>query len=362
MILTREKGRAGQLGRFWLSFGLLAVTLILAAPAWCQEEKGAAAAGAVQAEPAVKEEGAANPGARLAEQIATAQEAAAAKKTLLWMPDAISTYGKGVDDLFWLIFWITGVAWVIVMGLMLYFLIRYRHREGHDKATYNHGNNKLEVTWTLVTIVILVFIGVIQLWGDSGWFNIRLRLPEMGKDTFPVRVYGEQFAWHFNYPGKDGKFGDQRHSYIQSGVNPVGLDRDGPGKDDKLLPKLVVPEGKEVLIQLISLGKYNLDTEIYTHPVLHSFFSPHLRLKRDLVPYNEGNIWFEVEAGKGHVGKKFEIVCAELCGEGHSKMRADFEVLDEAGLLKALGYDWNAQPATEFPEVVHYYKEEKDEE
>ena len=113
---------------------------------------------------------------------------------------------------------------------------------------------------------------------------------------------------------------------------------------------------------MISLGKYNLDTEIYTHPVLHSFFSPHLRLKRDLVPYNEGNIWFEVEAGKGHVGKKFEIVCAELCGEGHSKMRADFEVLDEAGLLKALGYDWNAQPATEFPEVVHYYKEEKDEE
>ena len=54
MILTREKGRAGQLGRFWLSFGLLAVTLILAAPAWCQVEKGVAAAGAVQAEPAVK--------------------------------------------------------------------------------------------------------------------------------------------------------------------------------------------------------------------------------------------------------------------------------------------------------------------
>jgi cytochrome c oxidase subunit 2 len=342
MILTREKRGNGQAGIFCRSIGLVAVmlaALLPASPAWSQEENAAAPAAAP-----------------------VAPEAEAAEKPLLWMPEAISTYGQGVDDLFWLIFWITGVAWVIVMGLMLYFLIRYRHREGREKAHYTHGNNKLEVTWTLATVVILVFIGVVQLWGESGWFNIRISLPEMGKDTFPVRVYGEQFAWHFNYPGADGKFGEQRHGYIQAGINPIGLDRDGPGKDDKVLPKLVVPEGKKVLIQLISLGKYNLDTEIYTHPVLHSFFSPHLRLKMDLVPYNEGNIWFEVEAGKGHAGKKFEIVCAELCGEGHSKMRADFEILDEAGLLKELGYDWNAQPAKEFPVVVHYYQEEKDEE
>ena len=138
MILTREKRGNGQAGIFCRSIGLVAVmlaALLPASPAWSQEEKVAAPAGALG-----------TPGGETAE------------KPLLWMPDAISTYGQGVDDLFWLIFWITGVAWVVVMGLMLYFLIRYRHVEGRDKAHYTHGNNKLEVTWTLATVVILVFI------------------------------------------------------------------------------------------------------------------------------------------------------------------------------------------------------------
>ena len=57
------------------------------------------------------------------------------------MPEAISTYGEGGDDLFWLIFWITGSAFVVVEGLMLWFLFRYRNREGHEKAHCTHGNN-----------------------------------------------------------------------------------------------------------------------------------------------------------------------------------------------------------------------------
>ena len=357
MILTREKGWAGRLGRFCICSGLLAVTLFLAVPAWSQEEKGAAAAGAAQAVPAAKEEG------------GTKKDAAEEENTkmpMLWMPDAISTYGEGVDWLFWLIFWITTGAWVIVMGLMVFFLYRYRHREGHDKAYYTHGSNKLEITWTLATVAILVFIGVIQLWGPSGWFSIKMDFPEMGKgkDTFVVRGYGEQFAWYFNYPGKDGKFGEQRHSYIQTGRNSIGLVKDGKddaGADDVVLGKLVVPADRNVLIQLISLGKYNINTEpaTYTHPVLHSFFSPHLRMKRDLVPYNPGQVWFRVK--KEYEGEKYEIVCAELCGEGHSGMRADFEVLNEDGLKAALGYDWKAAVPGEFPKVMHYYQEEKGE-
>ncbi len=363
MILTREKGWAGRLGRFCICSGLLAVTLFLAVPAWSQEEKGAAAAGAAQAVPAAKEEG------------GTKKDAAEEENTklpMLWMPDAISTYGEGVDWLFWLIFWITTGAWVIVMGLMVFFLYRYRHREGHDKAYYTHGSNKLEITWTLATVVILVFIGVIQLWGPSGWFSIKMNFPKMGgsEETFVVRVYGEQFAWYFNYPGPDGKFGDQKHSYIQKGRNSIGLLKGSPkaktpvvtdGSDDVVSGKLVVPADKDVIIQLISLGKYNANAPLkkrYTHPVLHSFFSPHLRMKRDLVPYNPGQIWFKVK--KEYEGGKYEIVCAELCGEGHSVMRADFEVLDDKGLQAALGYDWKTSVPSEFPEVEHYYKEKKD--
>ncbi len=349
MILTREKSVAGYSSGFRSGMSMVVVTLavlVLAAPAWSQEEKPVAPAATATA----------------------AQVAQDADKSLLWMPEAISTYGEGVDWLFWLIFWITGIAFVVVEGLMLYFLIIYRHREGREKAHYTHGNNKLEVVWTLATIAILVFIGVIQLWGASGWLTIKTAYPEMGQgkegeETFVIRVYGEQFAWYFNYPGKDGQFGDQRHSYIdKASSNPVGLVKEGVGADDKVLPRLIVPEGVNVLIQLISLGKYNLNTDppSYTHPVLHSFFSPHLRLKQDLVPYHPGQIWFRVKVG--NAGEKFEIVCAELCGEGHSGMRADFLVLDEAGLAKELGYDWRTAVPAEFPEVVHYYQEEKEEE
>ena len=350
MILTREKSVAGYSSGFRSGMSMVVVTLavlVLAAPAWSQEEKPVA-----PAETAVE----------------VTQEA---DLPLLWMPEAISTYGDGVDWLFWLIFWITGIAFVVVEGLMLYFLIRYRHREGREKAHYTHGNNRLEVSWTLATVAILVFIGIVQLWGESGWLTIKDGYPEMGKgkETFVVRVYAEQFAWYFNYPGKDGKFGDQRHSEIEKGTNPVGLLKGSPGAkppvvtdgtDDKVLSRLVVPEGVNVLLQLTSIGKYIYEPRSYTHPVLHSFFSPHLRLKQDLVPYHPNQLWFRVKPG--NAGEKFEIVCAELCGEGHSGMRADFLVLDEAGLAKELGYDWRTAVPENFPDVVHYYQEEKEEE
>lgn len=345
MVLKREKGVAGYPGRFRPAMSLVAMmlaALVLAAPAWSQEEAAAAPAADAAAEHSVAQE--------------------AEDKGLFWMPEAISSYGEDVDWLFWLIFWITGVTFVIVEGLMVYFLIRYRHRDGREKAHYIHGNNKLEVSWSLATIAILVFIGVIQLWGESGWLTIKDGYPEMGKgkETFVVRVYAEQFFWYFNYPGMDGKFGDQRHSYRASD-NFIGLVKEGNGEDDKVLKgKLVIPEGVNVLIQLNSLGKYDPNTEppSYTHPVLHSFFSPHLRLKQDLIPYHPGKIWFRVKTG--NAGKKFEIVCAELCGEGHSGMRADFLVLDEAGLKKELGYDWRTAVPENFPKAVHYYQEEKE--
>ena len=349
MILTRQQGAIRS-----PSLIALALTgLLLAGPAWAQEEAAP--------------EGAAAP----AEGVAAPAEAAEVPGKF-WMPDAISTYGQGVDDLFWLIFWITGIAFVVVEGLMLWFLFRYRNREGREKAHYTHGNNKLEVSWTLATVAILVFIGIIQLQGDAGWLKIKSEklpmtaseeggeLDQIDPGTFVLRVYGEQFAWNFNYPGKDGKFEDQRITY-KSTLNPVGLD--APEKD-KILKKLVVPENVNVLIELVSLGNYNADSEKYTPGVLHSFFSPHLRFKQDLVPFYPGKIWFKVKEGTAAKGEKYEIVCAELCGEGHSKMFAPFEVLSEADLAKELGYDWKTAVPKSFPAHKYYYQqmEEKEDE
>ena len=336
MILTRKQG----VKRLPALIAMALAVPLLSVPAWGQNE------------------GAAKPAADAPVAAATTTAHATAEPGLFWMPEAISTYGEGVDDLFWLIFWITGIAFVVVEGLMLWFLFRYRNREGHDTAHYTHGSNKLEVTWTLVTVVILVLIGIAQLMGESSWLKIKTEYPELEDgtikpDTFVVRVYGEQFAWHFNYPGKDAKFEEQRHYWKTPGK--IGLNEEG---NDKVLPKLVVPKNANVLIQLISLGKFVSESKKYDHPVLHSFFSPNLRLKQDLVPYHPGKIWFKVK--KDIKKNKFEIVCAELCGEGHSNMHASFEVMSDDELEKTLGYDWKTAVPKKFPEVIHHYQEPSD--
>ena len=68
----------------------------------------------------------------------------------IWMrlPEGVSSYAATIDGMFWLILWITGIVFVIVELLLLFFLFRYRHKEGR-RAHYTHGNNRLEVIWTI---------------------------------------------------------------------------------------------------------------------------------------------------------------------------------------------------------------------
>ncbi|MDQ5857558.1 MAG: hypothetical protein M3542_04675, partial [Acidobacteriota bacterium] len=80
-----------------------------------------------------------------------------------WMrlPENVSTYGGQIDGLFYLILWITGVIFVIVEALLLFFLFRYRRREGVP-ARYTHGSNRLEVIWTIVPAVICVVLALMS--------------------------------------------------------------------------------------------------------------------------------------------------------------------------------------------------------
>ncbi|HXM76699.1 MAG TPA: cytochrome c oxidase subunit II transmembrane domain-containing protein, partial [Thermoanaerobaculia bacterium] len=75
----------------------------------------------------------------------------------LQLPEGVSSYSGRIDGLFYLILWITGIVFVIVEGLLLFFLFRYRHREGR-RATYTHGNNRIEVVWTIVPALICVIL------------------------------------------------------------------------------------------------------------------------------------------------------------------------------------------------------------
>ena len=68
---------------------------------------------------------------------------------LRWLPEDVSTFGPDIDSLFYLIYYITGVTFILVTVLMIWFLIRYRYSEGR-RATYTHGNTTLEIIWTVV--------------------------------------------------------------------------------------------------------------------------------------------------------------------------------------------------------------------
>jgi cytochrome c oxidase subunit 2 len=235
--------------------------------------------------------------------------AAVAGALPFWMrlPEQASTYAAPIDDMFHLIMWITGIIFVVVESILLFFVVKYRHREGRQ-AHYTHGNNRVEVVWTIVPALICVILALLsrRLWED-----IKEHMPH---DALEVQVTGEQFAWNFRYAGPDGKFGTP---------------------DDILtLNQLHFPVGKPVIATLTSKD------------VIHSFFLPEFRVKQDLVPGMTTHIWFEATR-VGH----WEIACAELCGLGHYRMKGFVTVDTPEDFQKWLA-EQAAAAATEQPKAA----------
>jgi cytochrome c oxidase subunit 2 len=195
----------------------------------------------------------------------------------LRLPEGVSSYSGRVDGLFSLILWITGIIFVVVEALLLVFLFRYRRREGR-RARYTHGNNRLEVIWTIIPAVICV---VLALLSRRTWAEIKQQMP---KDAMQIEITGEQFAWNIRYAGPDGKL--------------------GTADDIVTLNQLHFPVGRPVVATLRSKD------------VIHSFFLPEFRVKQDAVPGMSTRIWFD-SMRVGH----WEIACAELCGLGHYRMK-----------------------------------------
>ena len=194
-----------------------------------------------------------------------------------WLPEDVSTYGKDIDFLFHLIYYITGATFVLVAAALIAFLVLYRHKEGR-RATYTHGNTTLEIVWTVVPTLILVVLTFLSV---PTWARIKMQMPPT---DLTVQVNAKQFNWIVTYPGPDGKFGTE---------------------DDKTFDNEIhVPVGKPVKLILKS------------QDVIHSLYMPNLRFKQDAVPGREIPAWFDATKPG-----KYEIPCAELCGFGHSGMR-----------------------------------------
>src|SRR5205814_1236005 len=104
-----------------------------------------------------------------------------------------------IDSLYHLILYITVIAFFAVEGLLIIFLVKYR-AGASTRAKYTHGNTRLEVIWTTVPALILVFLGFTSA---GTWRDIKIKMPD---PDMTVMVTGKQFNWEILYSGPDGKF------------------------------------------------------------------------------------------------------------------------------------------------------------
>jgi cytochrome c oxidase subunit 2 len=190
------------------------------------------------------------------------------------MSDA-SNFSYGVDLSFAVIFGISIFFLVGITAVMIYFVIRYR-RKKNPKATNIHGNNKLEIIWTVIpTLLVLVMF-------YYGWVGYK-PMRSVPDDAIPITVYGQMWSWQFEYP--NGK---------KSG-------------------ELVIPKDVPVKLDLVS------------RDVIHSFYIPAFRVKEDVVPGKNNFMWF-IAQEEG----SYDIFCAEYCGERHAYMLAETKVVPQA--------------------------------
>ncbi|WP_439184890.1 cytochrome c oxidase subunit II [Carboxylicivirga taeanensis] len=183
-----------------------------------------------------------------------------------------SSFVSQVDSAFVFIFSISLLFLVGITAFMIYYIIRYR-KSKNAEATHIEGSNKLEIIWTIIPTILVVSM---FYYGWSGW-KFQRDIPE---DAIPIKTIARMWSFTFQYEN--------------------GLITD----------TLFVPKDQAVNLDLVALD------------VLHSLYIPAFRVKQDMVPGKQTNIWFE----SGREGE-YEIFCAEYCGLRHSYMKSVVKVI-----------------------------------
>ncbi|MEO6419816.1 MAG: cytochrome c oxidase subunit II [Polyangiaceae bacterium] len=189
------------------------------------------------------------------------------------LPEQLSTGAAEVDDLYMIVFWFSVVFTAIIAFCIVYFAWEYRRRPGVKSAPVGHMLT-LELAWTIIPLVLVVI-------PFHYGFKVYVHNAVAAEGATEIRVRGEKWKWNFQYP---------------NGMRENGL--------------LRIPVGKPV--------KFVISSE----DVLHSFYVPGARLKKDAVPGMYSTISFTpIKLGD------MQVFCAEYCGTSHSGMLATIRVV-----------------------------------
>lgn len=227
---------------------------------------------------------------------------------LLGLPLSASKHAVELDNMMILIHYLMfalAVGWGI---FFIWALIRY-NRKRNPNANY-HGVQHKGSTYIEIGVIVAEAVLLVGF-AFPIWAKVAKEFPP--KDTLQIKVVAEQFAWNFHYPGDDGKFGRQDPKLISS-ANPVGLDESDPAAADDIvsLNQLYIPVNKPVTFQVTSKD------------VIHAFGIYELRIKQDATPGLSIPTWC-VPTIEG----KYDIVCSQLCGIGHYRMKGFANVVSE---------------------------------
>lgn len=190
---------------------------------------------------------------------------------------------REITGLFYFIFYVALAIFILVEGLLVYFVVRYQRRSNAELPAQVHGNTPVEIAWTLAPALILAVVFVLTVRTMSA-----VGASSQPNPTVNVTVVAHQWWWEFRYPDKNIVTADDLH----------------------------IPVGEVVGITLESEN------------VIHSFWVPQLTGKTDVVPGHQNKTWLRAEAAGEYKGQ-----CAEFCGSQHAHMlfhvvaqnRADFD-------------------------------------
>ena len=186
----------------------------------------------------------------------------------LWFPPQSSSMASSVDRIFYFIASVSTFFFVLIVVLMTFFVLKYRRRPGHTAQPSPSHNTLLELTWSVIPGLILVYI-------FTTGFMTYLDMRKPPDDAYELQVVARKWSWAFQYP--NGVVHDDLHLPVDRPVRLVMSSED----------------------------------------VIHSLFVPAFRVKQDVVPGRYTQTWF-YPTRPGN----YPLYCAEYCGQKHSSMDA----------------------------------------